>query len=218
MGEDAPLIFKSTGFTHVQLNKVGSPNENEFIVCRNSSSDTFGAISSYTPGEIITLHDGEFVSFRGIQPRLSVDGSNYYHFDTWGTGTLSLSGKFSSLTRSSTTTNNVYRGLFSGCTNIVDASGLRVSNTTLGANAYAFMFYNCTGLSAIPILSSRNLSDSCYYGMYQNCTGLSSINANILPASGLANNCYKYMFSGCKNLKTVPVTLLPATTLAPYCY
>ena len=220
LGEDYPFIIKSAGTTWVQLNKVGSPEDNEFIICRNrySNSDTYGAVSSYTPGTSITLHDQDFITFRGLKPHLSKDGSNFYHFDTGGTGKLALSGKLNSLSRGDTSTDNVYRGLFSGCTNIANAANLWVTNTTLGTNAYTHMFYNCTGLSAIPTLSSKNLSYGCYWGMFQNCTGLSSINANILPASGLANACYRQMFSGCKNLKTVPVTLLPATTLTPSCY
>ena len=108
----------------------------------------------------------------------------------------------------------MFKDLFSMNKNIVDASNLRLSYTTLAYYCYRSMFYGCSSLTTAPALPATSLESSCYYEMFYNCTKLTS--APSLPATTLASYCYYEMFQGCTSLTTAPS--LPATTLADYCY
>ena len=107
---------------------------------------------------------------------------------------------------------NIYFGMFSGCTNLTTAPDLPA--TTLSPYCYADMFRGCTNLTTAPDLPATTLSSNCYNGMFRGCTNLTT--APKLPATTLASSCYTYMFSGCTKLTTAPK--LPATTLARSCY
>ena len=88
------------------------------------------------------------------------------------------------------------------------------SHPTMASNCYAYMFYNCTGLTQAPALPATTLASGCYSSMFQDCTSLTQ--APALPATTLAESCYTSMFQGCTSLAQAPT--LPATTLAKYCY
>ena len=86
---------------------------------------------------------------------------------------------------------------------------------SIGAYAFAFLFYNQTLLRTPPELGSSTVAqNSGYYGMFNGCTSL--ITAPALPATRLYPYCYRLMFRDCTSL-TIPPQL-PATTLANYCY
>ena len=99
-------------------------------------------------------------------------------------------------------------------TNIVNASNLILSATTLSEGCYKDMFCSCKRLVTAPALPATALADSCYESMFQNCTSLTT--APKLPATTLADRCYAFMFYDCTSLTTAPE--LPATTLAEKCY
>ena len=105
-----------------------------------------------------------------------------------------------------------YYLMFGNCTNLTNAPELPA--TTLAENCYHSMFQECTSLTTAPELPATTLATSCYSQMFYLCTGL--ITAPELPATTLASFCYQYMFLGCTSLTTAPT--LPATTLASYCY
>ena len=86
---------------------------------------------------------------------------------------------------------------------------------TMANYCYAYMFYNCTSLTAAPALPATTLANYCYAYMFDGCTGLTT--APALPATTLAEYCYRCMFIRCTSL-TTPPSVLPATTLANYCY
>lgn len=108
--------------------------------------------------------------------------------------------------------NECYKEMFSGCTNLIKTPALNV--TTLATYCYQEMFKGCTSLTNIPILPASTLSNGCYAGMFNGCTGLTSISS--LPATTLASRCYAMMFCNCINLVSPPA--LNVTTLAEGCY
>ena len=105
-----------------------------------------------------------------------------------------------------------YAYMFWDCTSLTAAPSLPA--TTLASYCYSNMFQGCTSLTAAPSLPATTLNTNCYYYMFYGCTSLTA--APSLPATTLANNCYYSMFQGCTSLTTVPS--LPATTLANNCY
>lgn len=115
--------------------------------------------------------------------------------------------------------NNTFQGLFSGAyldpnTTLKDASGLLLPATTLKANCYDRMFYNCSNLTTAPELPATTLAVNCYFSMFQGCTSLTT--APELSVMTLAEGCYWNMFQGCTSLTAAPV--LPAPTLVNSCY
>ena len=107
-----------------------------------------------------------------------------------------------------------YRSMFRNETNLIDASELKLTATTLGSYCYNEMFIGCTSLTTTPELPATTLANGCYWSMFRGCTALTT--APSLPATTLANTCYDSMFRGCTALTTAPA--LAATTLANTCY
>ena len=136
------------------------------------------------------------------------------------TGRFNASGSIMSLLYGVGIYNTVLRdsytftNLFANNTNIVDASGLLLSATTLVSSCYRNMFDGCTSLTAAPELPATTLTVMCYSYMFRGCTSLTA--APELPATSLSTSCYNYMFDGCTSLTAAPE--LPATTLANSCY
>ena len=110
-------------------------------------------------------------------------------------------------------TQNMYNGMFSGCTSLLTAPELPA--TCLNNSCYQGMFLNCTSLTTSPELPATSLSNSCYKNMFQGCTSL--IVSPGLPALVLADSCYKNMFANCTSLITAQVQL-PAKTGVTSCY
>ena len=113
-------------------------------------------------------------------------------------------------------TANAFNYLFQNCTGLTDANNLILPATTLKMYCYWNMFYGCTSLTTAPALPATTLAGagSCYQSMFENCTSLTA--APALPATTLEFGCYWHMFRGCTSLTKAPE--LPATTLARYCY
>lgn len=103
--------------------------------------------------------------------------------------------------------------LFLG-TKCVDASNLVLPATTLSEYCCAYMFNNCTLLTAAPQLPATTLANYCYNCMFVGCSSLAT--APELPATTLSVMCYANMFTNCTSLTTAPE--LPATTLTSSCY
>lgn len=137
-----------------------------------------------------------------------------------------------------TLSENCYKGLFYGCTNLVKAPELPA--TILATSCYQAMFYQ-SGIINTPILPATIGVENCYRAMFMNCNNLINaaelpietvgpyccyrmfygcvnlkIGPSVLPAIVLSNNCYQDMFNSCQSLITAPA--LPATTLANACY
>lgn len=93
------------------------------------------------------------------------------------------------------------------------ASGSVMSliNTTMGDEAFTYLFNVCEGLKIAPKLPATELSYYCYGWMFNGCVSLSV--SPELPASVLAEGCYSSMFMDCSSL--VEVQPIHATTMAP---
>ena len=167
-------------------------------------------------GPTPAINTGQYIWFRG----------NIVPTESKGIGTFYLSKKCSvkgnimSMLYGDNSTGqqlmqpNAFRKLFYDRHTLIDASQLKLPDTTLADNCYSSMFAYCTALVNAPVLPSTTLADSCYSSMFANCRTL--VNAPELPATVLAEECYDWMFRDCVSLVNAPE--LPATTLVEGCY
>lgn len=202
-----PLTFKSIGNTTVKLAASGSINQ-----LISASTDGGTTWTSYRPGLLISLSDGQTVAFSGTN-NFSPGYYLYRYFQTGGTGKLQVMGNLFSLNNFDTTQvrQHEFMFMFSGCANIVDASNLKMPATTLNDQCYYYMFQNCTSLTAAPQLPATNLSTACYYGMFASCSSLLTIPT--LPATEPADFCYYGMFASCSGITSAEINL---TSLSAY--
>ena len=173
--------------------------------------------TAYAFGTVIPLNAGESCRWRCKSHPTLQSYDNYVQFvmagkiEASGNVNSMLSRDFENLA-SLSGYDYAFRGLFEGCTSLVQAPELPA--TTLANECYRDMFYGCTSLVQAPKLHATTLADYCYNSMFYGCTSLTQ--APELPATTLADNCYGNMFLGCKSLTQAPK--LPATALATYCY
>ena len=174
----------------------------------------------------ITVPQNANMYCRGINPdgiSGGYDDAGYNYFT--GEGQFNVSGDIMSIINYETlpkTMVGTFYNLFGGegassrdnFVDIVDASGLILSATTLTSDCYANMFDSCTSMVYGPKIKAEILAPFCYYKMFYNCTSLTT--APELPATTLAKECYAYMFAYCTSLSAAPV--LPATELVNSCY
>lgn len=135
-----------------------------------------------------------------------------YHFYKFFENNTNLIDASNLILSASTLEQHCYSGMFAGCTSLTTAPSLSV--TTLATHCYNSMFANCISLTSSPKLPATTLAEGCYQSMFSDCTSL--ISAPELPATTLAEGCYEYMFSACTSLTTAPE--LPAKTLLIDCY
>lgn len=164
---------------------------------------------------------GDKVEFRGqnsaygVNPRqVAIGNGNSF---SGSTAYFNVSGNIMSLIDYTTfpttiSADDTFLGLFLN-TNVKSAASLNLPSST-AVRCFAYMFQNCTSLTAAPQLPATSMSSECYAYMFNGCTSLTT--APALPATTLASSCYYSMFQGCSNLTTTPA--LPATTLANDCY
>ena len=230
------LTFKSNGATQVALYKISYPNETTIQYSKND-----GEWNDVQFGTFISLANNDTLAFSG-NAKFSKDMQKRYCFRTSGQGTLIVSGELISLVSSNTIEDICeFNSLFSGCTNLVDASQLTLpSNTTkwcytnmffdcnqltaaptLVATtvkdwAYANMFVKCFSLSTTPTINGVNLSPHCYSNMFQSCINLQ--NSEALNSQKLNQWCYNAMFEGCNKLNASQQSQLPGESLSTGCY
>jgi hypothetical protein len=101
--------------------------------------------------------------------------------------------------------NYCYQGMFSGCTNLINAPELPAIE--LDISCYDSMFKGCTSLAAAPELPATTLADACYDSMFYGCTNL-KVGPLVIPANRARPRCCAYMFYNCTNLMVMP-KLLP---------
>lgn len=95
---------------------------------------------------------------------------------------------------------NVYKQMFSGCTNLILGPAI-LPAPVLTESCYSSMFNGCTSLTTAPELPATILASQCYISMFQGCKSLAT--APELPATTLAERCYEYMFNGCASLNYI---------------
>ena len=203
-----PLTFTAAeNDSKIKMVNIGSPITSGLQYRRENESWTDYIIDTF----IDLPNEGDSVQFRNNSERLSIDDSNYVKFMM--IGKINGDGNIQSLLNfSNQVYNYCFYKLFQGCTSLITAPKLPVSEMV--NNCYYGMFQDCTLLSSAPELPASGLATNCYYSMFQGCTSL--INAPILSATTLAVSCYGWMFTGCTSLITAPE--LPATNLAQSCY
>ncbi len=105
-----------------------------------------------------------------------------------------------------------FKGLFSGCDQLLTSGTL--SCATASGSCYESMFSGCSILRATPKLPAITLGVDCYKNMFNACNTISV--APELPATTLAAGCYQLMFNCCASL-TIPPQLRVGK-LASNCY
>lgn len=148
-------------------------------------------------------NDGQIGTFSGTTARFSVLGNimSLVDFDNFRNLTT-LPGE------------GIFKGLFSGCTELFSAKRLELPAEELTKSCYYGMFSGCSSLRSAPALPASALNNDCYHNMFRNCKTLTK--APELPALEMAEHCYDCMFYHCDSLKYPPE--LPATTLDTFCY
>ena len=120
------------------------PDTNTFKYVADGGSEwidvTFGTNISFT----------QYVAFSGTTSGFSkASGTNYYKFTA--TDKVKVTGSVSSLINGSTSVSNYkFANLFSGCSNLVDASELELPASSVAQGGYQTMFAYCTSLTAAP--------------------------------------------------------------------
>lgn len=129
-----------------------------------------------------------------------------------------------------TPTSQVHLGakqsMFKGCTNLVDASGMRIEcvagniNNTGCLQTFAEIFSGCTNLTGAPDLSGVTAmsngnynSSQMFHQAFYGCTSL-VVPPALPPVANVGNNAYQDMFYGCTKLASVP-SMEHVTGVAP---
>ena len=210
--ETGCLTFVSSGESLVALAKVGEP----FDISLEYSLDG-KSWNPYTIRKAIYLLDGGELSFRAGETgneRFSKGSWDNYRFII--SGSVSAKGNIMSLLDRSCRKNavpaNAFFYLFCDCTGLTEAPKLPA--TELAEGCYTRMFEGCANISKAPALPAVKLAERCYEKMFFCCKSLTK--APELPATVMKSGCYRSMFAGCTSLTKAPE--LPATELAEYCY
>ena len=110
---------------------------------------------------------------------------------------------------------HTFYGMFHGCANLIDASGITATKTTdWHTSVFYNMFYDCSSLKSAPNITLGSFaSDTKYHcqQMFYNCKKLTSVPNIQLTATTVYQQTYKNMFRGCTRLQTAPEIF--ATTL-----
>ena len=138
----------------------------------------------------LNIQSGEKIIFKAALTPSSSDGIG--HFDI--SGDVTIGGNLTSLIigQASDTLSGydyAFKGLFSGCTDITDASSLTMHDT-LSSECYNRMFYGCTSITKAPKLPAGTLVADCYKEMFSGCTSLNHIEALFLtePSTAYTSN------------------------------
>lgn len=99
------------------------------------------------------------------------------------TGEFSISGDIRYLLKNNELTAYAFKNIFNGCTSLMDASQLTISDTT-EQSCYEGMFKGCTSIEISPILAAESLSIDCYKEMFYGCSSLNYIIIKSLDSLG----------------------------------
>ena len=209
-----PLTFICVGNEYssgsISFNEQIQNGVLEYKINNNTWQEYNGTINVVVGDHISFRHTGNTLCNQYTNMGFSLSGEN---FNVYGNIMSLINGtNFESLT--SLPNQYVFKNLFNGCYNLINAQNLILPATTLTTGCYSGMFNSCAYLTTAPKLPATTLAEYCYDSMFMNCSEL--ISAPKLPATTLAEYCYMDMFCYCSNLTTAPE--LPATTLVNCCY
>ena len=191
---------------------AGSASLKPLILTTSTDGENWD-MNAYASGYTIALPANGYVLFNGKQNDnwgVMIDQS-LYSYNLSVNVPFDVSGDIMTLVKGDSA---IFAQMFYGATNLVNASGLNLSQMSVPEQGYSNMFQSCTNLISAPTLPATTLGRFCYQSMFQNCPNLTTPPA--LPATTLADACYYMMFNWCTGLRTAPA--LPATTLADSCY
>ena len=100
--------------------------------------------------------------------------------------------------------------LFTNCSKLIDASGLKLPATTLNQYCYGRLFDSCSNLKyGVEELPATTLPRFAYGYMYCNCTQL--IKASHVPENAVitGTQVFDHAYQGCNNLRIVQEVLPP---------
>jgi hypothetical protein len=132
-----PLTIENIGTTNATV----SGNYGQFSLDGGNTWTNATTQTTLTPGSKVII-SGNITN-------------NYIRYRTSNSKTI-VYGNINSLVNGASTMNTTYKfhGMFSGCTNIVDASNMVLPFSSLQENCYQQLFMNCSSLTAIPSLTS----------------------------------------------------------------
>ena len=144
-----------------------------------------GAWETTAGATTLALNQGDEVRFKGTSNGLGYGlfSGNTQSFKTYGNiESLEYGDDFVGKT-SIKSTYDYFRGLYSGCTGLVDASKLIIPATNAVASAYREMFLDCTSLEIGPEILATKLNYLTCANMFKGCSKLKYIKC-------LARNMY----------------------------
>lgn len=118
----------------------------------------------------------------------------------------------------STTTDNMFRNMFSGCEKMTSLPAFNDKvKTGLQNNDCQMMFNGCKAITSIPanyMSSYTSCGTGTFNSMFASCTALTTIGADMMGTINVPSgkySCFSYMFSKCTALTTLPTTWLKVT-------
>ena len=115
--------------------------------------------------------------------------------------------------------NKIFRGMFSGCTNITNIPANIFSEVTFTENSCDGMFSGCTSITNIPenLFGTLNLPNLCCRSMFQGCTSITNIPENLFRNVLLSESSLVQMFQRCIHITNIPVNLFDALIIPKNC-
>lgn len=158
----------------------------------------------------IPMDGNKKIYFRGINPNgFQYDYSNSYQFKmnvkyAVG-GELMTLVNYTKSDRSEVPYVNAFSGLFTNCTNLINAYNL-VFPTKFTNSCFNHMFESCTNLEVAPneIVMER-LDEWIFDNFCYNCTKLTDTPILTIKDTAQKSNAFRWMFCGCINLNKVTI-------------
>lgn len=243
-----PLTFKCLTGGDLSIKNANTSYDRNFEYSLNGGAWTAFDLPKNTASKLIaTLSPNDTISFRRDNVNFAdaqfISDSNLT-FDIYGNLlSLQYGSAFNGQTELRNTSKQAFGAIFKE-TNVVDASKLMLTATSISNGCYGSMFNACTHLEKAPeiyattlvgdqghfqkmfsgcsslikppsCLYANTLTVNCYNEMFRNCVSLTY--APIILANNVSgNSCCKDMFSNCTSLVEAPE--LPATSLGTDCY
>ena len=202
-----PLTFKCLTGGDLSIKNTNGSYDRNFEYSLNGGAWTAFDLPKSTASKLIaTLSPNDTISFRRDNENFAdaqfISDSNLT-FDIYGNLlSLQYGSAFNGQTELRNTNKQAFGPIFKE-TNVVDASKLMLTATSISNGCYSFMFSGCTYLEKAPNIYATTLSNQCCQRMFENCINL-ICGPSVLYALNLPQFCYQYMFLNCVSLVYAP--------------
>lgn len=160
--------------------------------------------------QTITMNQGEKVYFRNSSGKFNYDSSanGSYRTSFKNSESCVVGGDVRTLIdynnyQTVTLPSGCFYQLFSGNTELTDASALKLSSTTIPDHGYKMMFNANLSLTAAPDIEATSVGEFGCDWMFKSCVSLQT--APVLKSATLTWGCYERMFQGCSLLNSVTI-------------